>query len=53
VRFQRGAAAAAEHLDARIANVMAFEKWKAGLPKPAKAFAAAAAHLARRRYGAA
>jgi ubiquinone biosynthesis protein COQ9 len=52
VRFERGAAAAAEHLDARIANVMAFEKWKAGLPKAAGTLTAVAAALARRRYGA-
>jgi ubiquinone biosynthesis protein COQ9 len=52
VRFERGSLAASEHLEARIADVMAFEKWKAGLPKPSGALTALAAALARRRYGA-
>ena len=53
VRLERGVLAADAHLDDRIANVMAFEKWKAGLPKPSGALNAVAAALARRRYGAA
>jgi len=51
VRFARGSAAAGEHLEARIGNVMAFEKWKAGLPRPAEALQRAAETLGRIRYG--
>jgi len=50
VRFQRGALAAAEHLDAQIERVMAFEKWKAGRPKPSEAMTSIAAALGRMRY---
>ncbi|OYX36475.1 MAG: rpsU-divergently transcribed protein [Caulobacterales bacterium 32-69-10] len=50
VRLERGANAASAHLDARIANVMAFEKWKAGWPKPSEHLATLAGALARRRY---
>jgi ubiquinone biosynthesis protein COQ9 len=50
VRLAMGANAAAAHLDSRIAAVMAFEKWKAGI-KPAEAADAAARSLARLRYG--
>ena len=53
VRFERGAAAADEHLAAQIDRVMSFEKWKAGLPGGAAAMAAVARGLARLRYGAA
>ncbi|HTK36148.1 MAG TPA: COQ9 family protein [Caulobacteraceae bacterium] len=53
VRFERGAAAASEHLAAQIDRVMSFEKWKAGLPKLSETLAAIAAALGRMRYGAA
>lgn len=49
VRLAMGANAAAAHLDSRIAAVMAFETWKAGI-KPAAAADAAARALARLRY---
>ena len=51
VRFQRGAAAASEHLDQQIQRVMDFERWKAGLPKPAQTLSTIAAALGRIRYG--
>lgn len=51
-RFDGGPAAAARRLDAQIAKVMAFEKWKAGLPKPAGVMTRVARALARARYGA-
>jgi ubiquinone biosynthesis protein COQ9 len=47
-----GREAAASHLDARIDNVMAFEKWKAGLPKAQEMGKAAAGFLGRLRFGA-
>jgi ubiquinone biosynthesis protein COQ9 len=50
VRLERGANAASAHLDARIANVMAFEKWKAGWPRPSEHLATLVGGLARRRY---
>jgi ubiquinone biosynthesis protein COQ9 len=50
IRLASGEAAAAAHLDGRIAAVMAFEKWKAGV-KPADIGARLAAALARWRYG--
>ena len=45
-----GRDAAKSQLEARIGNVMSFEKWKAGL-KPADAGARIASLLARLRYG--
>ena len=50
IRLSSGREAAEAHLDARIDNVMAFEKWKAGR-KPALAFDEVAARLGRLRYG--
>jgi len=50
LRQSAGAEAAEAHLAARIDNVMAFEKWKAGR-KPLLAFADIAAGLGRIRYG--
>lgn len=50
-RFDRGANAAADHLAGRIDQVMAFEKWKANLPRPSEGLSALAGRLARRRYG--
>lgn len=47
----QGRAAAAEHLDSRIDNVMAFEKWKAGLPKPSQFGKTLAGTLGRLRFG--
>jgi ubiquinone biosynthesis protein COQ9 len=52
VRLERGEAAAARRLDDRIANVMAFEKWKANLPRPSEHLARMVGALAKRRYGA-
>ena len=52
VRLERGAAAAEEHLSAQIERVMAFEKWKAKLPRPSQAMTSVAAALGRMRYGA-
>jgi ubiquinone biosynthesis protein COQ9 len=46
-----GRAAASAHLDARIDNVMAFEKWKAGLPKPSEIGKTLAGALGRFRFG--
>lgn len=51
IRLAAGARAAEDHLDARIASVMAFERWKAGVA-PARAFERAAETLGRWRYGA-
>ncbi|MEP6968055.1 MAG: COQ9 family protein [Pseudomonadota bacterium] len=50
VRLALGANAAAAHLDGRIAAVMAFERWKAGI-KPSDAARRLAARLGRLRYG--
>jgi ubiquinone biosynthesis protein COQ9 len=50
IRLASGAAAAETHLDGRIAGVMAFEKWKAGL-RPGDFGGRLAATLARWRYG--
>lgn len=50
VRLNAGAEAASAHLAARIDNVMAFEKWKAGF-KPAEQAKAMAEALGRLRYG--
>ena len=53
VRLSAGAERAERYLQARIADVMAFERWKGGLPRPAEALTAAARLLGRLRYGAA
>ncbi len=50
VHMASGAAAAEAHLDGRIAAVMAFERWKAGL-KPSDLAHRAADALGRLRYG--
>ncbi|MBO9547687.1 COQ9 family protein [Caulobacter sp.] len=50
VDLASGRASALTHLDARIDNVMAFEKWKAGL-KPMDLASEVVAALARMRYG--
>jgi len=50
IRLHGGAEAASEYLDARIENVMAFEKWKAGI-KPAEYARMIAEALGRLRYG--
>lgn len=50
VRLERGEAAAARHLDDRIANVMSFEKWKAKLPRPSEHLTRVVEGLAKRRY---
>ena len=52
IRLAAGAEAASAHLDRRIAGVMAFERWKAGI-KPADVATRLAARLGRLRYGAA
>ena len=49
-RLSRGEDAARETLDRRIGEVMAFEKWKAGLPKASAS--AVASWLGGLRYGA-
>jgi ubiquinone biosynthesis protein COQ9 len=49
VRLSSGPEAASAELSARIDNVMAFEKWKAGI-KPAQAMSDFAAALGRLRY---
>ena len=49
VRLSRGPEAAKAELEARIENVMAFEKWKGGL-KPGKTLTDFAAALGRLRY---
>ena len=50
VRLARGEDAAARHLDARIANVMAFETLKARLPPLQDGLTVLAANLGRLRY---
>jgi ubiquinone biosynthesis protein COQ9 len=50
VDLASGRASALTHLDARIDNVMAFEKWKAGL-KPMDLAGEMVGALARMRYG--
>lgn len=50
VDMASGRESALKHLDARIDNVMAFEKWKAGI-KPMNLAAEVAGALARMRYG--
>jgi ubiquinone biosynthesis protein COQ9 len=50
IRLSGGDAAAEEHLDGRIAGVMAFERWKAGL-KPSDLARRVAGALGRVRYG--
>jgi ubiquinone biosynthesis protein COQ9 len=50
VDLASGRESALQHLDGRIDNVMAFEKWKAGL-KPMNLAAEVAGALARMRYG--
>jgi ubiquinone biosynthesis protein COQ9 len=49
-RLDQGPEAAAEHLGRRIDQVMSFEKWKAGLPKPLETLRQAAGALGRIRY---
>lgn len=49
IRLTSGKAAAMKHVDARIENVMAFEKWKAGV-KPADVMRDVATALGRIRY---
>jgi ubiquinone biosynthesis protein COQ9 len=51
VRLAAGPERAADYLGARIDNVMAFEKWKAGAPNVAEALTQAAGWLGRLRYG--
>lgn len=50
VDMASGRESALQHLDGRIENVMAFEKWKAGI-KPMNLATEVAAALARMRYG--
>ena len=50
VRLDQGREAAAEALDRRIGQVMSFEKWKAGLPRPMAALQDLAGALGRMRY---
>jgi len=50
VDMASGRESALKHLEGRIDNVMAFEKWKAGM-KPMNLAAEVAAALARMRYG--
>jgi ubiquinone biosynthesis protein COQ9 len=52
IRHASGAEAAEEHLDRRIAGVMAFEKWKSGI-KIGDVAATVAGALGRLRYGSA
>jgi ubiquinone biosynthesis protein COQ9 len=49
IRLGSGSAAAMKHVDARIENVMAYEKWKAGV-KPADLLRDVAVALGRIRY---
>jgi ubiquinone biosynthesis protein COQ9 len=49
VRLTQGREAQEKELAARIENVMAFEKWKAGI-KPGKSLVDIAAALGRMRY---
>jgi len=51
VRFTGGAEAAKAHLDRRIGEVMAFEKWKAKQPSPAGLLREIAGALGKLRYG--
>ncbi|MGZ3344023.1 MAG: COQ9 family protein [Caulobacteraceae bacterium] len=51
IRLASGRAAADDYVTRRIADVMAFEKWKAGLPKTDLGFQLAGA-LGKVRYGA-
>lgn len=50
IRLQSGEAAAMEFVDARIENVMAFEKWKAGI-RTGDLLRDVAAALGKMRYG--
>lgn len=50
IRLTAGAEAAAAHVDRRIAGVMAFERWKAGI-RPGDLAARLAAAVGRVRYG--
>jgi len=50
-RFTSGPAAAQAALKRRIDEVMAFEKWKAGLPRPTRLVREVAAALGKLRYG--
>ncbi len=50
-RFTSGPAAAEANLKRRIGEVMAFEKWKAGLPSPTGLIREVAAALGKLRYG--
>lgn len=50
IRLSSGREAAMSFVDARIENVMSFEKWKAGL-KPADLMRDVAAALGKMRYG--
>jgi ubiquinone biosynthesis protein COQ9 len=49
-RLDRGREEATALLDRRIGQVMSFEKWKAGLPKPLQAMERVAGMLGRMRY---
>jgi ubiquinone biosynthesis protein COQ9 len=51
VRLSSGPAAAEAYVNGRIGEVMAFEKWKAGLPKADALAAQAAGALGKMRYG--
>ncbi len=51
VRLASGHAAAAAHLESRIAGVMTFERWKANLQRPSELAQRAAGFLGRLRYG--
>ena len=50
-RFTSGPEAAQANLTRRIGEVMAFEKWKAGLPSPTNLIREVAAALGKLRYG--
>ena len=50
-RLQGGREEAGEHLGRRIDQVMAFEKWKAGVPKPSEIGERVATWLGKARYG--
>jgi ubiquinone biosynthesis protein COQ9 len=52
IALASGREAAERHLDGRIAGVMAFERWKAGVTRPSDLAEQAAAFLGRLRYGA-
>jgi ubiquinone biosynthesis protein COQ9 len=51
IRLSSGAAAAEQHVEQRIAGVMAFEKWKAGASRPSDFAKRGVAFLSRLRYG--